>query len=175
MFATLQTDYRQITDRLQAQFGEYAYKLRTVQFWLTEVRIGRQDVHDELRTGRSLCDGLNAKILAILNKYLFESALSIAETLPVGYSTVLLHLHDSLGFRSFHLYWMPQRPMPDLSEKRKKDAKVKLPFLHIAERAGWDYVITKGRLDIQDQKLCARSCRNRATSMLSTNSQIMPK
>jgi hypothetical protein len=33
-------DARQITARLQAQFAEYDYQLRTVQFWITEIWTG---------------------------------------------------------------------------------------------------------------------------------------
>jgi hypothetical protein len=100
----LQTNCRQIVDKLQAQFGEHAYKFRMIQFWITEVRLDRQDFHDEIRTGRALFNDFDAKNLAILNKSLFESARSIAETLRVAHSTVLLHLHNSIGFRSFHLH-----------------------------------------------------------------------
>jgi hypothetical protein len=93
-------------DTLQTQFGEHAYVLRTVRFWIAEVRISRQYLHDEIRTGRSPLDYLDAKILGILDKSFFESACSIAETLIIVYSIVLLHLHDSNSFRSFHLYWV---------------------------------------------------------------------
>jgi hypothetical protein len=34
-------DANQITARLQEQFSEHAYKLRTVRFWIAEVRFGR--------------------------------------------------------------------------------------------------------------------------------------
>jgi hypothetical protein len=51
----------EITTRLQAQFGQHAYKLRTVQFWITEVGFGRQDLHNEIRTGRPPLDDLDAK------------------------------------------------------------------------------------------------------------------
>jgi hypothetical protein len=34
-------DARQIAARLQAQFAENAYQLRTVEFWITEIRRGR--------------------------------------------------------------------------------------------------------------------------------------
>jgi hypothetical protein len=88
-----------------------------VQFWITEVRLGRQDLHDEIRTGRPPLDDLDAKILAILDKSSFESARSIAATLCVAHSTVLLYLHDSIGFRSFHLYWMPHLLTHNLREK----------------------------------------------------------
>jgi hypothetical protein len=82
----------------------YIYKLRTIQFRVPEVRIGRQDLHDEIRTGRSPLDDLNANVLAILDKYPFESARSITDTLRLAHSTMLLHLHDSIGFRSFRLH-----------------------------------------------------------------------
>jgi hypothetical protein len=104
-------DAHEIIHRLQEQFGEHAYKLRTVRFWITEIRLGRQDLHDEIRIGRlplddlddlNDLDDLDAKILAILDKSPFESARSIAETLHVAHSAMLLHLHDSIGFRSFH-------------------------------------------------------------------------
>jgi hypothetical protein len=35
---------------------------------------GRQDLHDKIRTGRPPLHDLDAKILAILDKYPFESA-----------------------------------------------------------------------------------------------------
>jgi hypothetical protein len=57
-----------ITDRLQTQFGERTYKIRTVQFWITEVRFDHQDLHDGIRTGRLLLDDLDVKILAIFDK-----------------------------------------------------------------------------------------------------------
>jgi hypothetical protein len=46
-------DARDITDRLQAQFGERAYEFRMVQIWIPKIRLGRQDLHDEIRTGTS--------------------------------------------------------------------------------------------------------------------------
>jgi hypothetical protein len=61
-------DARNIADRLQAQFRGHAYKLRTVQFWITEVELGCQGLHDEIRTGILPLDDLDAKILAISDK-----------------------------------------------------------------------------------------------------------
>jgi hypothetical protein len=100
-------DAGQIAARLQAQFAEHAYQLRTVQFWITEIRRGRQDLHDEIRSRRPPLDDLDGKILAILDKSPFESAHSIAERLLIAHSIVLQHLHKSLGFKSFHLHWVP--------------------------------------------------------------------
>jgi hypothetical protein len=79
----------QNASRLQAQFTEYDYQLRTVQFSITEIQRGRQHLHDEIRSGRPLLDDLDGKILAILNKSRFESAYSISEILLLVHSTVL--------------------------------------------------------------------------------------
>jgi hypothetical protein len=55
-------DARRIAHRLQAQFDDHAYALRTIRFWIAEARLGRQDLHDEIRTGRRGLDDLDAKL-----------------------------------------------------------------------------------------------------------------
>jgi hypothetical protein len=65
-------DAGQIAARLQGQFVEHVYQLRTVQFWIIEIWRGRQDLHDEIRSGTPLLDDLDGKILAILDKSPFE-------------------------------------------------------------------------------------------------------
>jgi hypothetical protein len=92
-----------ITTRLQAPFAEHAYKVRTVRFWIGEVRFGRQDLHNEIRTRRPLLDDVDTKFLAILNKSPFESTCSIAKMLRISHAIVLNHLHLPIGFKSFHL------------------------------------------------------------------------
>jgi hypothetical protein len=54
-----------MTDTLQAQVDQHAYALRTVQFSTAEVRLGRQDSHNEICPGGPPGDDLDAKILAI--------------------------------------------------------------------------------------------------------------
>jgi hypothetical protein len=60
-------DAHKIIHRLQAQFGEHIYALRTVRFLIAEVRIGHQGLHDEICNGRCPVDDLGAEILAILD------------------------------------------------------------------------------------------------------------
>jgi hypothetical protein len=86
----------QITARLQAQFREHAHELRTIRFWIVEIRFDREDLHDEFRTGRPPLDDLDAKIVAILDKSLFESTWLLAERLRVDRIKVLEHLHLSI-------------------------------------------------------------------------------
>jgi hypothetical protein len=136
------TNANQIIARLQAQFGEHIYKLQTGRFWIAEVRFGRQDLHDEIRTRRPLLDYLDTKILAILDKSLFESACSIAERLRVGHAIVLENLDVSIGFKSFHLRRVPYLLTDNLSQKRKEHASTMLSFLYAAQRDGWHYPVT---------------------------------
>jgi hypothetical protein len=135
-------DTHQIAAKLQEQFAEHSYQLRTVQFWIAEIWRGRQDLHDEMRSGGHPLDGLDNKILAILDKSPFESAHSIAERLFVAHSTVLQHLQEWLGFKSFHLPWVPHPLTGDLRDKRMEYTGAMLPFLHAAERDGWHHLVT---------------------------------
>jgi hypothetical protein len=75
-----------------------------LRFWITEVRLGRQYIHDEIRIGERFLDDSDAKSLAILDNSLFKSAHSIAETFCVALSTLLLHVHKFIGFGWFHLH-----------------------------------------------------------------------
>jgi hypothetical protein len=46
-------DPRQIADRIQEQFAEHFYRLRTVRFSIADIRRARQDPHDKIHSGRS--------------------------------------------------------------------------------------------------------------------------
>jgi hypothetical protein len=129
------------TTRLRAQFAEHAYKLRTVRFWIGEVRFGRQNLHDEIRTGRLPLDDVDANILAFLNKFPFESARSISERLRISHVTVLNYLYLSIVFKSFHLLWVRHLLTEDLRQKWKDDARAMLPLLHAAQRDGWHHLV----------------------------------
>jgi hypothetical protein len=135
-------DVHDIADRLQTQFSEHIYQFQTAQFWIPEVRFGCQYLHDEIGTGRPSLDDLDAKILAILAKSPSEPARSIVGTLHIADSTAFLHLHDSLGFRSFHLHWVPYLLTYNLRGKRKEYAKAILQVLSAAECDSWDYLVT---------------------------------
>jgi predicted HTH transcriptional regulator len=85
--------------KLEAQFHEDAYSLRAVQFWIGEVRRGRENLHDDPRPRRPSEEHITGKIQELLNQNPFESARSIAETLEISDSTVLKHLHDDLNVK----------------------------------------------------------------------------
>jgi hypothetical protein len=67
----------------------------------------------------------------------------MAKRLLVAYSTVLQHFHKSLGLKWFHLRSIPCLLRGDLREKRKRCAKMILPFLPVAEWDGWHHLVTR--------------------------------
>jgi DNA-binding MurR/RpiR family transcriptional regulator len=90
-------------NELETRFHEDAYSLRAVQFWIGEVRRGREDFQDEPRPGTPSEEHVTAKIQELFDQNPFTSARSIAETLHISHSTVLKHFHDDLHFQSFYL------------------------------------------------------------------------
>jgi hypothetical protein len=108
VLSKLQTDYRQSLSNIQISFEQSDSRLQ---------RYGaRQDLRDEIRSGRPPLDDLNSKFLAIVEKSPFESSDSITEGLLVRQSTVLLYLHESIGFKSFHFHWVPHLLSVDFSK-----------------------------------------------------------
>jgi hypothetical protein len=130
-------DAHQITEGLRAQFHEDAYVLHTAKFWITELRRGREDLHDEPRTGRPSAENIPTKI-----QELFESARWMAEVLQVSHSTVLKHLREDLQFQSFHLHWVPRLLTPELREQRSAYASEMIPILAAAAHDSWHHPIT---------------------------------
>jgi DNA-binding transcriptional ArsR family regulator len=88
--------------RLEAQFGDATskeYSEWRVRRWCHYVRQAREDLHDEVRSGRPLIDFFDTKILALLDEQFCYSAYSIAEALGVSHSTILSHLQESFGMK----------------------------------------------------------------------------
>jgi hypothetical protein len=89
-------DAHEIHTRLSALFGEQTYALRPIQFWVRETQCGREDLHDDHRSGRPALDYIDGKIISILAKVPFESANSIGQVLNMDDATVFHRLHDNM-------------------------------------------------------------------------------
>jgi hypothetical protein len=135
----------QIAERLIVQFHEDAYALRTVPFWITELRRGREDLHDEPRTGRPLAENFPTKIQELLEENPFESARLMAGIIQVSHSTVLKHLYEDLEFQSFHLCRVPHLLTPELREQRRAYASEMIPILAAAAYDGRHHLVTGDR------------------------------
>jgi transposase len=137
------SDTRQIAEGLRAKFHEDAYPLRTVQFWIMEVRLGREDLHDEPRMGRPSAEDLTAKIQELLDQNPFESARAMAETLQVSHSTVLKHLHEDFHFQSFHFCSVSHPLREGLREQRRGYASEMIPILASVDQDGSHHLVTE--------------------------------
>jgi hypothetical protein len=87
-----------IHKRLQAQFTNDTHSIRSVRHscQCQFIRQGREDLHDNPRSGRPPIDFTDTKILSALEREPFHSAHSLTEVMGVSYSTVIRHLWDSL-------------------------------------------------------------------------------
>jgi hypothetical protein len=55
---------------------------------------------------------------------------------------VLIYLYLSIGFKSFHLRWVPHLLTEDLRQKQEDNARAMLPLLHVAQRDDWNLLVT---------------------------------
>jgi hypothetical protein len=106
------------------------------------MRRGSQDRHNHIRNRRRPLDDPDAKFPVRLDKSRPESVYSIAERLLVVYSTVLRHLHDSIGFELFHLHWVPHLLRDDFRKMQKEYARAILPLTQAIERDGGRPLVT---------------------------------
>jgi hypothetical protein len=91
---------------LEEQFRDAPYRDRSVRRGCQYVQQGREDLHDEVRSGRPPIDFLSIRILALLDKQPFGSAYLIAEARCVFYSPITSHFREPLGMKNFHLRWI---------------------------------------------------------------------
>jgi FtsZ-binding cell division protein ZapB len=59
-------------ERLETQFHEYVYSLWSVQFWISEIKRGREDLHDAQQSGRRPIESLTAQIKMLLDENCFD-------------------------------------------------------------------------------------------------------
>jgi hypothetical protein len=85
--------------RLEAQFADTTYGKRSLRRWCQYVRQGREDLHNEVRSGRPPIGFLDIRILALLDERRFHSDYSITQTVGVSQSSVLNHLLESHGMK----------------------------------------------------------------------------
>jgi hypothetical protein len=87
-----------------------------------------------VRYARPPIDFLDIQILVLLDGQPFHSAYSIAEALGVSHSTILGHLWESLGMKTFHLSWIPHELTISLRQIRMETRRELLPILMAHEK-----------------------------------------
>jgi hypothetical protein len=109
---------------------------------MREIQRGREDLHDEHRSKRQALDHIDAKIMFMLEKTPFESARSIVHALNVDHATVLHHLGQKLGLKSYCLRWAPHLLTDELRANRKNFVGLMIPYLEAARTDGWKHLVT---------------------------------
>jgi hypothetical protein len=153
---------------LRAQFHEDACALSTVQFWITELRRGREDLHDEPRTGRPSAENLSTKIQELLDDNPLESARLMVEILQVSHSMVLQHLHENLQFQSFCLGWVYHLLTSELREQQHVYAREMVPILAAAAHDRSHHLVTRDEsLRVFSDQCEVQLSRNKTAGLLS--------
>jgi hypothetical protein len=136
-------DARQITEKLRTQFHKDVNSFCTIQFWIGEMRRGREDLYDAPQPGKLSDEHITDTIQQLFDEDPFESARSIAETIHILHSPVLKHLHEDFHFQSFYLRWVPHLFTSELREQRYRYASEIIPVSTAAARDGWHHLVTE--------------------------------
>jgi hypothetical protein len=193
-------DAHEIIHRRQAQFAEHTCQIRTVQFWITEIRIGRQDLHDEIRTGRPPLDCLDIKMwlywtnlhLNQLIRYLRDCLLLFQQCCGIYMTLLASNCFIYIGYRICWqtIYARNERSMQELCCHSCILINVMAGIIlwlmmthgfssiyyHVACGLCREMMWSQNRDLIFRAKIsCLQSYRIRAASMLSTDSQMISK
>jgi histone-lysine N-methyltransferase SETMAR len=133
---------QEIVDLLTENYGTDAYCLRSVYFWIQQLRLGREDLHNIPSPGREPDELIPQAILDVINEDPYASATNIADTLRIALSTVCRYLKDVLGMKYRHMRWVPHTLSADQKQNRVDHAESMLRDLKKHESSGFNFIFT---------------------------------
>ena len=93
---------------LREACGDAALPYLTVVQWVKAFREGRDAAQDNFRTGRPYVENSTVQLLAsLLDVDRWRTARELAAEVGLCHKTVLLILHDILGYRKLSARWIP--------------------------------------------------------------------
>ena len=126
-------------------YGNDAPCLRTVSTWTAKIRKGDYDLNDKPRSGRKkILDSLSLEepISSLLDKYPFASAKFISIHFNISYQTTKNILTKYLGYKKYHLRWVPYKLSENHKKLRIKYSTKILGFLKQNEKTFFKNIIT---------------------------------
>jgi hypothetical protein len=117
-------------------------KKTQVFFGVKEVRPEREDLSDEERSRRPSAAGLNEILAYPLERDLNTTARRLAVSLGISPQTVMVHLHEGLRMKCFHLRWVPHTLTDPHKAKRVCYAQEMIEHLDNDSRIGSKYRLT---------------------------------
>lgn len=132
----------QIADVFQDLYGDKAYQLSTIYFWIRQVKSGRKNLHDQPDREKPKDEGLTNAIKNLIEKDPFLSARKMAKLLDISPNTVINRLTDDLGYKCYNTRWVPHYLNLDQKRKRVVSAKAMLETLEQQQNFGFHDVIT---------------------------------
>jgi hypothetical protein len=123
-------------------FGEEAYALLRVKYWIHQLKTGRTIMTVDVRPGKRSIDHIDALILKQLTETPFASVRSLSQDAEIRKTTVWLRLTESVQFKSRHFKSAPHMVTDELREKRIEGARTLVNVLESQKRIGFRDIIT---------------------------------
>ena len=131
----------QILEEMQGAYGDQAPSRSFVFKWIKLFKEGKNNIDDQLRSGRPIHIKDEDKILEILNREPFSSARDISESSKIHYSTVCFKLNKVMGFKLVSFRYVPHELTAEQKLNRVKMAKDILKTLELGPII-WNRLIT---------------------------------
>jgi hypothetical protein len=112
--------------RLEAQFGDAPYSERSIQLWCQYVWQGREDLCDEVRSGRRPIDFLDIRILPLLDEQPFIRFIRLLK--PSLFPT------QPSWSENCHLRWLPLELTASFRQIRMETCRELLSILTAHEK-----------------------------------------
>lgn len=132
----------EIVEIFAETYGEEAYSIDAIRYWLRQIKTGRVNLHEQPIHGKPTDDGITPAIKSMIENNPLLSARQIAKLLGISPNTVIDRLTNSLGYHCYQTKWVPHELNTAQKNNRVTQAKSMLKILQSEQRTKFDNIIT---------------------------------
>ena len=141
-FHRQQMSAQDIQTKLAEVYGSQAYQIGSVTYWIRQIILGRENLHDEPKREKPIDESITIAVQAQIEQNPLMSARQIAKVLNISPTTVVYRLSNILHYKCLHTMWVPHHLSAIQKKNRTDIAKSMLPLLVNEKRTHFANIYT---------------------------------